>query len=111
MKAIDYVNSLKKKLTNNLAPISKGEINLLIDMIEKEQAEKPTVVVNIGGGLVAYIAASCDVNVVVVDQDIEGYSDPLKETPSGHTAVVYISPADIVTKERIDEWLALANQE
>ena len=33
MKAIDFAQGLKKKLTNNLAPISKGEINLLVDML------------------------------------------------------------------------------
>mgnify|MGYP000376135179 CR=1 FL=1 len=74
------------------------------------KSDKPTVVVNIDGGFVAYVEASCEVDVVVVDQDIEGYSDTVKDTPIGHKAVVYLSSADIVTKERIATWLDLANQ-
>ena len=108
MKAIDQLEALIGGMKSVFAPVLQTQLETLIAQIK---AEKPTVVVNIGGGLVAYIAASCDVNVIVVDQDTEGYSDPIKKTPSGHKAVVYISSADIVPKERIAEWIALANQE
>ena len=113
MKAIDFAQGLKKKLTNNLAPISKGEINLLVDMLEKEQSQKPTMVIHLEGGLITEIAATCEIQVIKADYDIEGLcSDDLDhgvETPSGEDAFVGHCHVDVY--DDLAEWVALANQE
>lgn len=112
MKAIDFAQGLKKKLTNNLVPISKGEINLLVDMLEKEQAQKPTVVIHLEGGLITEIAATCELDVIKVDYAIEGHTGlgiyQVVETPSGEDAFVDHCHVDIY--DDLAEWVALANQ-
>ena len=113
MKAIDFAQGLKKKLTNNLAPISKGEINLLVDMLEKERAKKPTVVIHLEGGLITEIAATCELDVIKVDYDIEGHTGlgiyQVVETPSGDDAFVDHYGVDVY--DDLSEWVTLANQE
>lgn len=105
MKAIDFAVGLKKKLANNLAPISKGEINLLIDMLEKEQAEKPTVVVKVKNGSLIGVTTSCEVRTISVDYD---FADKLIAT--GEVAAVDFIVANCCPI-KIAEWVALANQE
>lgn len=112
MKAIDFAKGLKKKLTSNLAPISKGEMNLLVDILEKEQAGKPTVVIHLEDGLISGITSSCEVQAIKVDYDVEGVDSnaSTKETPYGSEAFVEFAAVDCLPEE-IDEWVALANQE
>ena len=64
---------------------------------------QPTIVITLEDGIVVGIAASHQATVVIVDYDIEGITEDLRDV-GGSDAVVFSQ--DLLPNEEHDEWIA-----
>lgn len=112
MKSIDQLQSIIAGMGSVFAPVMQTQLETLIAQVKAEQAQGPTLIIHMSGGLITYMSESTPVQVIIADYDTEGCTSTIKQTPEGYDATIEFARVDASTDEaEIAAWVALANQD